>query len=224
VGKGEVRHVEVVFDFPAVAGLKAHRRSDDVGPVGIFKFGHFGQRSGFVLGEAHPDHSVALLNGEILQMREFKLVGRRVHQGWNVQTLASAVKPPAVVSTLQAAIANMALAEVVAFVRAGIPRGEERTVGKTGDDEGLSQERGAGDFSHRKVGGVYHRLPSGAEDLKRQFFGERGGFGGHGVDRVGAPACRRGFAGTRKCHLQIGQNIGENIRGEVPKKSHQPPG
>lgn len=78
----------------------------------------------------------------------------------------------------------MAFAEVVAFVRAGIPRGEERTVGKARHDEGLSQERGASDFSRRKVGGVYHRLPSGAEALKRQFFGERGGFGGHGVERV----------------------------------------
>jgi hypothetical protein len=78
----------------------------------------------------------------------------------------------------------MALAEVVAFVRAGISCGEERSIGKTRDDEGLPQERGTSDFSRRTVGGVYHRLPSRAEDLKRQFFGERGGFGGHGVERV----------------------------------------
>jgi hypothetical protein len=24
--------------------------------------------------------------------------------------------------------------------------------------------------------------------------------------------------------LQIGQNIGKNVHGEIPKKSHQPPG
>jgi hypothetical protein len=107
------------------------------------------------------------LNGEILQMRELELVGGRAHQRRNILTLASTIEAPAVISTLQAAIANMALAEIVAFVRTRIPRGEERAVGKARDDEGFPQERGASDLASGKVGRIHHRLPCGAEDLKR---------------------------------------------------------
>ena len=139
-------------------------------------FANVRQRGYLPVVETHPDHPIPLEHGKILQVAKLEFVRGRVDQRRDVEALAGAVDPPPVVGALQVLPADPALAQVVALVWAGAPRGEQRAVFEPRQRQALSQQGHADDRTGRKICRITCRLPRAPQRDKRGVFGKRGGF------------------------------------------------